>query len=95
MKESRSLYINQIINHYRKSLLDGPSECITVTYRFQGAKENSHRILSHNEGLDVIRDYIKDLENKVDEFQHIERIIQAATRDEAIKDRKKRKEFSL
>ena len=78
MTDVRSLYINQIINHYRKSLLDGPSESVTVRYRFQGAKENSYRMFSHNEGLDVIRDYIKDLERKVDELQYIERIIQVA-----------------
>ena len=78
MTDVRSLYINQIINHYRKSLLDGPSENLTVRYRFQGAKENLYKMFSHNEGLDIIQQYIKDLERKVDELQYIERIIQAA-----------------
>lgn len=55
MTDVRSLYINQIINHYRKSLLDGPSENLTVRYRFQGAKENLYKMFSHNEGLDIIQ----------------------------------------
>lgn len=82
MKDARSLYINQIINHYRTSIFDEPCESVTVTYRFQGAKENSYRIFSHNEGLDVISDYIKDLEKKLDELQYVKRIIQAARRTE-------------
>lgn len=80
MEDARSLYINQIINHYRKSIFDEPCESVTVTYRFQGAKENSYRIFSHNEGLDVIQNYIKDLEKKVDELQYVEKIIQIARR---------------
>lgn len=78
MEDARSLYINQIINHYRKSIFDEPCENVLVTYRFQGAKENSYRIFSHNEGLDVIQNYIKDLEKKVDELQYVERIIELA-----------------
>lgn len=81
MEDVRSLYINQIINHYRKSIFDEPCEGVTVTYRFQGANENSYRIFSHNEGLDVIQNYIKDLEKKVDELQYVEKIIQIARRN--------------
>jgi hypothetical protein len=82
MEDARSFYINQIINHYRKSIFDEPCESVTVTYRFQGDKENSYRIFSHNEGLDVIQDYIKDLEKKVSELQYVEKIIQAARREQ-------------
>lgn len=78
MEDARSLYINQIINHYRKSIFDEPCENVLVTYRFQGAKENSYRIFSHNEGLDVVQNYIKDLEKKVYELRYVERIIKAA-----------------
>ena len=92
MEDVRSLYINQIINHYRKSIFDESCKGVTVTYRFPGANGNSYRIFSHNEGLDVIQNYIKDLEKKVDELQYIERIIQAATRGEAIQNRINRKE---
>ena len=81
MEDVRSLYINQIINHYRKSIFDEPCENVTVTYRFQGANENSYRIFSHNEGLDVIQNYIKDLEKKVDELQYVERIIKIAAKE--------------
>ena len=78
MNDPRSLYINQIINHYRKTIFDRPPENVLVTYRFPGAKENSCKLFSHNEGLDVIQDYIKDLEKKVDELQYVERIIELA-----------------
>ena len=78
MEDARSLYINQIINHYRKSIFDEPCENVLVTYRFQGDKEDSYRTFSHNEGLDVIQNYIKDLEKKINEFQYVERIIELA-----------------
>lgn len=86
MEDTRSLYINQIINHYRKSIFDGPYEGVTVTYRFPEAKENSYRLLSYNEGLDVVRDYIRDLEKKVNELQYVERIIKLAKEDNKCKD---------
>jgi hypothetical protein len=74
MIDVRSLYINQIINHYRKSEFDD-IEHYCVNYRYQGVNKDSFRILSHNQGLDVIQQYIKDLEKKIDELQYIERII--------------------
>lgn len=79
MEDSRSLYINQIINHYRKSVFND-NTYYDVHYTLHGANKQSFRILSHNEGLDVVSSYIKDLEKKVDELQHIERIIQMAKR---------------
>lgn len=91
MKEPRSLYMNQLINHYRKSFFDD-IEHYLVKYRCEGDDENSYLYFGHNEGLDVIQKYINDLEKKVDELQYVERIIQAATRDEAIENRKNRKE---
>ena len=87
MEDVRSLYINQLINHYRKSVFND-IEHYLVKYRYEEAKENTYRYFGHNEGLDEIQNYIKDLENKVNELQHIERIIQAATRDEAFESRK-------
>ena len=74
MTDARSLYINQIINHYRAPELEVQTGYY-VTYRYSNAKSNSYRMLSHNEGLDVLRDYIKDLEKKVEELQYVERII--------------------
>lgn len=86
MKDVRSLYINQLINHYRKSVFND-IEHYLVKYRYEEAKENTYRYFGHNEGLDEIQNYIKDLEKKLDELQHIERIIQAANREEAIQNR--------
>lgn len=77
MEDSRSLYINQIINHYRISALDD-NTYYDVHYTLQGANRQSYRTFSHNEGLDVVSDYIKDLENKIDELQYVERIIKLA-----------------
>ena len=80
MEDLRSLYIDQIINHYRKSAFDDIDH-YSVTYKCpEGYNIGAIRLLSHNEGLDVISDYIKDLEKKVDELQYVERIIQMARR---------------
>ena len=91
MTDARSLYIDQLINRYRKSVFDD-IELYLVTYRYEGADNPIPLYFGHNEGLDEIQNYIKDLEKKIDELQHIERIIQAATRDEAIQNRTNRKE---
>lgn len=91
MTDVRSLYIDQLINRYRKSVFDD-IELYLVTYRYEGADKPTPLYFGHNEGLDEISNYIKDLEKKIDELQHIERIIQAATRDEAIQSRTIRKE---
>ncbi len=91
MTDVRSLYMNQLINRYRKSVFDD-IELYLVTYRYEGADKPTPLYFGHNEGLDEIQNYIKDLEKKIDELQHIERIIQAATRDEAIQNRTIRKE---
>ena len=80
MTDARSLYINQLINQYRKSVFDD-IEHYLVKYRYEGAKENTYRYFGHNEGLDEISNYIKDLEKKVDELQYVEKIIQIARRN--------------
>lgn len=80
MKEPRSLYISQLINHYRKSFFEDV-EHYSVNYRCEGDDEPTYIYLRHNEGLDAIQSYIKDLEKKIDELQYIERIIQMAKRD--------------
>ena len=77
MEDVRSLYINQLINHYRKSFFDD-IELYPVTYRYENANKPTCRYFSHNEGLDAIQSYIKDLEKKVYELQYVERIIKAA-----------------
>ena len=77
MKEPRSLYMSQLINHYRKSFFEDV-EHYSVNYRREGDDEPTYIYFGHNEGLDAIQNYIKDLENKIDELQYIERIIKAA-----------------
>lgn len=77
MNEPRSLYINQLINHYRKSFFDDTAN-YTVNYRRERDSEPTYLMFGHNEGLDVIQQYIKDLEKKVDELQYVERIIKLA-----------------
>ena len=82
MEDERSLYINQIINHYRKSVFDD-IDCYTVGYKYPSSNNiGGWRILHHNEGLDVVSEYIKDLEKKIDELQYVEKIIQIARREQ-------------
>lgn len=80
MEDARSLYISQLINHYRKSFFDD-IELYPVTYRYENANKPTCRYFHHNEGLDAIMTYIRDLEKKVDELQYVEKIIQAVRRD--------------
>ena len=77
MTDARSLYIGQLINRYRKSVFDD-IELYLVTYRYEGADKPTPLYFGHNEGLDEIQNYIKDLEKKVYELQYVERIIKAA-----------------
>jgi hypothetical protein len=78
MKDKRSLYIGQLVNHYRlKSYFDSV-ESYQVNYRYENDKEPRFLYFHHNEGLDAIMTYIRDLEKKVDELQYVERIIKAA-----------------
>lgn len=75
MNDFRTLYINQILNHYRKPEHEN-NEYYAVRYRWPCESEDSYFPMSHNQGLDIVRDYIKDLEQKIDELQYIEKIIQ-------------------
>jgi hypothetical protein len=52
--------------------------CYTVNFIPYGGKEEQYKVFSHNEGIDFVIEYIKDLEKKVDELQWVEKIIQAA-----------------
>ena len=82
MEDKRSLYINQLLNHYRyKSVFDS-IELYPVTYRDENSDKPTCLYFSHNEGLDVVSEYIKDLEKKIDELQYLEKIIQAARREQ-------------
>ena len=75
MNDTRSLYINQILNHYRKP--EGEDiQVYTVLYRPIGLSKDLYRMMTHNEGLDIVKQYIADLEHKLDELQYVEKIIQ-------------------
>ena len=93
MKDPRSLYMSQLINRYRKSFVDSTISSstvnynggCTVNYRCEGDDEDTYLYFNHNEGLDCIQRYIKylekniqELEQKIDELQHVEKIIQVA-----------------
>ena len=90
MQDPRSLYMSQLINRYRKKpFLDGPTPGYTVNYRCEGDDEDTYLYFDHNKGLDCIQRYIKylekniqELEQKIDELQHVEKIIQAARRSD-------------
>ena len=80
MIDERSLYINQLLNHYRHKSVFDSIELYPVAYRYENSNKPTCLYFRHNEGLDAIRDYIKDLEKKIDELQYVERIIQMARR---------------
>ena len=73
--DARRLYIGQLLNHYRQPF--SPNG-YTVNYRFDGAKQDSYRMFSHDEGLDCAIAYIRELEKKLDELQYVEKIIKLA-----------------
>lgn len=80
MEDVRSLYINQLLNHYRdESVIDRvESYMVTYQYPYPVCSEPIYKYFHHNEGIEFVKQYIKDLEKKVDELQYVERIIKAA-----------------
>lgn len=76
MIDPRRFYINQILNHYKIPYREDNS-IYSVEWTYDGKKKH-HHFLSHNEGLKLVADYIKELQDKIDELQYIERIIDAA-----------------
>lgn len=79
MIDHRRLYINQLINHYKVYAFDEKTTySCTVRYRLPNDTSDTVLMFSHNEGLEVIAQYIKDLESKLDELQYVERIVKIA-----------------
>ena len=76
MQDQRRLYINQILNHYKIQYLEDNS-LYPVKWTYDGKKQH-HRFFSHNEGLEYVKGYIEELQDKIDELKYIERIICAA-----------------
>ena len=75
--DARRLYIGQLLRNYKSSELFSPNY-YTVNYRFANAKKDNYRIFGHNEGIDFVIEYIRELEKKIDELQYVEKIIQLA-----------------
>ena len=76
MIDNRRLYMKQLLRNYKQSVTDTPMG-FTIKYTNRYGMEN-HRLIRHNEGIDMVIQYIDELEKKVDELQYIEKIINAA-----------------
>jgi hypothetical protein len=76
MLDERRLYMKQLLRNYKQSIFDVPVG-FTINYTTQDCVKH-HRLISNNEGIDMAIQYIDELEHKVDELQHIERIINLA-----------------
>ena len=79
--DARRLYIEQLLRNYKSAGLF-PQNYYTVNYRFANATQDSYRRFGHNEGIDFVIEYIRELEKKIDELQYIERIIKLAKVEE-------------
>lgn len=75
MFDDRRLYIKQLLRNYKQDPFEMPMIGYTVNYRYPNDTKNRYRVISHNEGIDMAIRYISELERKVDELQHIEKII--------------------
>ena len=78
--DERRLYIGQLLRNYMND--EFPIKAYTVDYRFPCDKHNRHKIFNHNEGINFVIQYIRELEKRVDELQYIERIIKLAKEEE-------------
>lgn len=76
MFDERRLYMKQLLRNYKQSIFDVPI-AFTITYTTHGCEEHN-LLISNNEGIDMVIEYIDELECKVDELQHIEKIINLA-----------------
>lgn len=76
MIDPRRLYMKQLLRNYKKSSIE-PLMGFTIKYTTHDC-EYHHILIHHNDGIDMVIQYIDDLEHKVDELQYIEKIIKAA-----------------
>ena len=76
MMDERRLYIGQLIRNYKQNDLSPNGYCVSYTIR--GDKGEQYRLFGHNEGIEFVIDYIRELEKKIDELQYIEKIIKQA-----------------
>jgi hypothetical protein len=68
--------MKQLLRNYKQSFPE-PLTGFTIKYTTHGC-EDHHLFIHHNDGIDMAIKYIDELEHKVDELQHIERIINLA-----------------
>ena len=78
MIDERRLYIGQLLRNYKD--YESCARLYTVNYRFNNDKEDRYKFFEHNEGISFVIEYIRELEKKIDELQHIERIIELANK---------------
>ena len=79
MMDARRLYVSQLLRNYQD--YESFSKLYTVNYRFINDKEDRHKFFEHNEGIDFVINYIRELEKKIDELQHVARIIELAKKE--------------
>lgn len=73
--DERRLYIGQLLRSYKQK---ESQFAYTINYRFPDDKEDRYLFIDHNDGIEFVIDYIRELEKKIDELQDIERIIKVA-----------------
>ena len=76
MFDERRLYMKQLLRNYKQSTTDIPM-AFTIKLTYPNGI-NEHRLIHHNEGIEMaIRD-IDDLEHQLEELKYIEKIINTA-----------------
>ena len=84
MVDERRFYIAQLLRNYKQGDLFDFSKnkynSYCVNYTLYGDKGEQYKIFGHNEGIEFVIDYIRELETKLDKLQDIERIIKVARR---------------
>ena len=78
MFDEKRLYMKQLLRNYKRDPFEMPMCGYDINYRYPDDIKDRHRLISHNEGIDIAIQYIDKLERKVDELQYIESIISAA-----------------
>ena len=75
MTDERRLYMKQLLRNYKRDPFEMPMVGYTVNYRYLNDTKDRHRLIDHNNGIDMAIQYIDELERKVDKLQYIEKIV--------------------
>lgn len=77
--DERRLYIKQLLRNYKQGTLNELSANVyTANYQLYNDKGQEYKFFGHNDGIEHVIEYIDELENKLDNLQYVERIINAA-----------------